>query len=211
MNNACRNDAPTANSLCVQNCTDAGRQQAQNFVRVARGNLRVAVNDVQRYRMNAAECLSAAERCGPAHRDLTLAVASSWLSLARHQEAMDGLLTSWSRAQPAASIRPAAFLTVRGTPGQMRNCLKGGQQDREIFMSSGTYNRARTADRRQIAAEYADLSKDTTDPFLRPYYLRVAEGYTVRADSEFQAWKQQSITALPSGADMPSSQQPNAA
>jgi hypothetical protein len=79
-------------------------------------------------------------------------------------------------------------------------------------MSSGTCNRARTADRyRQIAAEYADLSKDTTDPFLHPYYLRIAEGYVVRADSELQAWEQQRITALPSGADMPSPQQPNAA
>jgi hypothetical protein len=83
----------------------------------------------------------------------------------------------------------------------MRNCLKGGQQDRDIFMSFGTYNRARTADRyRQIAAEYADLSKDTTDPFLRPYYHRIAEGYMVRADG-----------ALPSGADMSSREQTNAA
>jgi hypothetical protein len=132
------------------------------------------MSDAQRYRRNAADCLSATERCGPAYRDLTLAIASSWLSLSRHQEAMDGLLTIWSRAQSAAPFRPAAFLTVRGTP----NYLKGGQQDREIFMSSGTHNRARAVDRyRQIAAEYADLSKDSTDPFLRPYYLRIAEGY----------------------------------
>jgi hypothetical protein len=62
-------------------------------------------------------------------------------------------------------------------------------------MSSGRYNRANTADRyRQIAAEYAGLSKDTTDPFLRPYYLRIAEGYTVRADGELQAWERQRIT-----------------
>jgi hypothetical protein len=56
------------------------------------------MNDAQRYRMNAAECLSAAERCGPAYRDLTLAIAASWLSLARHQEAMDGLLAIWTEA-----------------------------------------------------------------------------------------------------------------
>jgi hypothetical protein len=48
--------------------------------------------------MNAAECLSAAERCGPAYRNLTLAVASSWLSLARQQKAMDELLAIWSEA-----------------------------------------------------------------------------------------------------------------
>jgi hypothetical protein len=33
------------------------------------------MKDVQRYCLNAAECLSAAERCGPAYRDRTLAVA----------------------------------------------------------------------------------------------------------------------------------------
>jgi hypothetical protein len=63
------------------------------------------MNDAQRYRMNAAECLSAAERCGPAYRDLTLAIAASWLSLARHQEVMDELLEVWSKAQSAAPIR----------------------------------------------------------------------------------------------------------
>jgi hypothetical protein len=162
------------------------------------------MNDAQRYRMNAAECILAGERCGPAYRDLTFAIAESWLSLARQQEAMDELLVIWSKAQSAAPIRPAAFLAPRGTPGRMGNCLKGGQQDRIIFMSSGTFNRAKTADRyRQIAAEYAGLSEDTTDPFLRPYYLLIAEGYTVRADGELQAWERQRITALAGGAPSP--------
>ena len=56
------------------------------------------MNDAQRYRMNAAECLSAAERCEPLYRGLTLAIATSWLSLARQQEAMDELLAIWSEA-----------------------------------------------------------------------------------------------------------------
>jgi hypothetical protein len=56
------------------------------------------MNDAQRYRMNAAECLSAAERCEPPYRSLTLAIAASWLSLARRQEAMDGLLAIWREA-----------------------------------------------------------------------------------------------------------------
>jgi hypothetical protein len=64
----------------------------------ARGQWRVALDDAQRYRTNAAECLSAAERCDPAHRDLTLAIAASWLSLARQQEAMDQLLAILSQA-----------------------------------------------------------------------------------------------------------------
>jgi hypothetical protein len=62
------------------------------------------MNDAQRYRMNAVECLSAAKRCGPAYRDLTLAIAIAWLSLSRHQEAMDELLAIWSK--PAPSCRP---------------------------------------------------------------------------------------------------------
>ena len=60
----------------------------------------------QRYRLNAAECLSAAERCATAYRDLTLAIAASWLSLARQQEAMDGLLAIWSEARSATSAAP---------------------------------------------------------------------------------------------------------
>ena len=155
------------------------------------------MNDAQRYRMNAVECLSAAERCEPSYRGLTLATAASWLSLARQQEAMDELLAIWSNAQSATPIRP--FLALCGTSGQMGNC--SGQQDREIFMTSGTYNRGNTAVRyRHIAAEYVGLSKGTTDPFLRPYYLRIAEGYTDRANGELQAWERQSNTALAASA-----------
>jgi hypothetical protein len=64
------------------------------------------MNDAQRYRMNAAECLSAAERCGPAYRDLTVSIAETWLVLARHQGALDGLLAIWSEAQPAWAATP---------------------------------------------------------------------------------------------------------
>jgi hypothetical protein len=62
------------------------------------GQRRVAMTDAQRYRMNAAECLSAAERCEPLYRGLTVAIAASWLSLARQQTAMDQLLAIWSEA-----------------------------------------------------------------------------------------------------------------
>jgi hypothetical protein len=66
------------------------------------------MNDAQRYRMNVADCLSAAERCGPTYRDLTASIAETWLALARRQDAMDELLTIWSKgraATPAAPIR----------------------------------------------------------------------------------------------------------
>ena len=69
----------------VQFCTDAAAATSVTSPTGARGNGQLPMNDAQRYRMNAADCLSAAERCGPDYRDLTLAIASSWLSLARHQ------------------------------------------------------------------------------------------------------------------------------
>ena len=62
------------------------------------------MDDAKRYRLNAAECLSAGERCEPAYRDLTFAIAESWLSLARQEEAMDKLLAIWGEAQSAAPI-----------------------------------------------------------------------------------------------------------
>jgi hypothetical protein len=72
------------------------------------------MNDTQRYRMNAAECILAGERCGPAYRDLTFALAKSWLSLARQQEAMDEVLVIWSNASSATSTvsSPHCFMNV---------------------------------------------------------------------------------------------------
>jgi hypothetical protein len=64
------------------------------------------MTDAQRDRRNAADCILAAERCGPAYRDLTFAIAESWLSLTAQQEAMDELLTIWSKAQAATSAAP---------------------------------------------------------------------------------------------------------
>jgi hypothetical protein len=79
----------------AQTAVESGR----NLVEGARGNSRVAMNDAQRYRLNAAECIFAGARCEPAYRDLTFALAEAWLSLARQQEAMDELLVIWSEAR----------------------------------------------------------------------------------------------------------------
>jgi hypothetical protein len=57
------------------------------------------MNDAERYRMNAADSILAGARCGPAYRNLTVAIAEAWLSLARQQEAMDELLVIWSNAR----------------------------------------------------------------------------------------------------------------
>jgi hypothetical protein len=61
------------------------------------------MSEAQRYRMNAAECLSAADRCEQPYRHLTLAIVKTWLSLARHEVVMHGLLAIWSNASSATS------------------------------------------------------------------------------------------------------------
>jgi hypothetical protein len=91
------------------------------------------MSDARRYRMNAAECLLAAKTCEPPYRGFILAVATSWHALARHDEAMDELVATWTKADAAAfaaaiprrvlygSLKPLPkwrSLTVRGTtPG----------------------------------------------------------------------------------------------
>jgi hypothetical protein len=76
---------------------------------------------------------------------------------------------------------------------------------------NGTYDRAARADRyRAVAAEYTGMSEDAADPFLGSYYLRIAEDYLAQSQGELRALEQERITALASGADMPSPQpQPN--
>jgi hypothetical protein len=71
------------------------------------------MNDAQRYRMNAAECLSAAERCGPAYRDLTVSMAKTWLALARHADRMDEFLSTWSDPQPVGVTAPIRLPSAR--------------------------------------------------------------------------------------------------
>jgi hypothetical protein len=60
------------------------------------------MNDARRYRLNAAECLSAAKTCEPPYRALTLDMATSWLALARQTEAEDELIAIWNKADAAA-------------------------------------------------------------------------------------------------------------
>jgi hypothetical protein len=67
------------------------------------------MNDARRYRVNAAECLSAAETCGPTYRRLTLGIATSWLALARQAEAEDELVASWGKASAAAIPRRVLY------------------------------------------------------------------------------------------------------
>ena len=58
------------------------------------------MHDSRRYRYNAADCLKAAhETHEPHYRRLYLLMASSWLSLADQDGAMDDLLAGWGSAE----------------------------------------------------------------------------------------------------------------
>jgi hypothetical protein len=50
---------------------------------------RGAMNDVRRYRVNAADCLLAAKSCEPGYREIILSVSACWHSLAIEGEAID--------------------------------------------------------------------------------------------------------------------------
>jgi hypothetical protein len=67
------------------------------------------MNDPRRYRLNAAECLSAARHSD--YRSLLLCIATSWLALARQEETTRDLLVSWGVAAPAYQTRPNAELS----------------------------------------------------------------------------------------------------
>jgi hypothetical protein len=53
------------------------------------------MHDSQRYRDNAAECLSAAQDASQPYYRINVSMATSWLSLARQDEAVDNLLAGW--------------------------------------------------------------------------------------------------------------------
>jgi hypothetical protein len=78
------------------------------------------MKDAQRYRMNAAECLSAAEECELPYCALTLAIVESWLSPARQQQAMDKLLVIWSKANSQTSGLAAVFISRTNRPARTR-------------------------------------------------------------------------------------------
>ena len=94
------------------------------------------MHDSQRYRDNAAASLLAAqEACQPYYRKLHLSMAASWLSLARQDEAIDNLFSSWDTAKPSrpSSVNhglddarrarsPRGFRDVPATHFGIRSC-----------------------------------------------------------------------------------------
>jgi hypothetical protein len=91
------------------NFAQTGRNDGRNVGVLGRGATgELPMSDMERYRVNAAECLSAAERSNPPYRRLTFAIAASWLSLARHEEAMYELLGNWSEGSCPHTPLPLA-------------------------------------------------------------------------------------------------------
>ncbi len=58
------------------------------------------MHNSQRYRSNAEVCLKAAHACGSHYQSLNLLMAQTWLKLARHDQAIDHLLTDWGIEEP---------------------------------------------------------------------------------------------------------------
>jgi hypothetical protein len=52
------------------------------------------MTDAQRYRMNAAQCLTAAEQRESPYRGLAFTITAYWLALERHQAALDELVAN---------------------------------------------------------------------------------------------------------------------
>jgi hypothetical protein len=78
------------------------------------------MNDRRRYRLNVAECLSAASTCHPHYRGHLLCIAACWLALARQEETIRDLFMSW-----ASRLLPLKRL-------QMPSCRDSGYEMREI-------------------------------------------------------------------------------
>ncbi len=69
------------------------------------------MNDPRRYRLNTAECLSAASTCHSDYRSLLLCIATGWLALARQEETTRDPFVSWDVAAPAYETRTNAELS----------------------------------------------------------------------------------------------------
>jgi hypothetical protein len=81
--------------------------------------MEATVHDSERYRSNAADCLSEAHERQPSHRNLNLFAAAAWLSLARQDEAMESVIASWNTPKvPEPRMASFIFQGVLGCFGQ---------------------------------------------------------------------------------------------
>ena len=84
------------------------------------------MHDWERYRSNAADCLSDAhDACQPGHRNLNLFTAAAWLSLARQDEAIENVIASWNTPKvPEPRMASFIFQGVFGCFGSLFSRLK---------------------------------------------------------------------------------------
>ena len=92
-------DAPPAPRFSGQNCIDRQQHRAQTCGLGRGATEELPMNDAQRHRRNAAQCLSAAEKCRPTYRRLAFTIAAHWVALARQQKVVDELLANCSEAK----------------------------------------------------------------------------------------------------------------
>ena len=79
------------------------------------------MNNSQRYRLNAADCLLAAKKCRSDYRGLLVSTAALWHALARQDDAIEELLASWDAAEPAHETgRVLAFQPTSPGAGSLR-------------------------------------------------------------------------------------------
>jgi len=92
------------------------------------GARRGAMDDAGRYRLNAAECLSAATKCHSDYRSLLLSISTAWRALARQDEAIGDLLASWGIAAPAHEAGNNAEPSRQGAQMREIRIEKGAPQ-----------------------------------------------------------------------------------
>jgi hypothetical protein len=77
------------------------------------------MHESERYRSNAADCLSEAYDAGqPDHRNLNLFTAAAWLSLAREDEAIESVIASRNTPKVPEARTAFIFQGVLGCFGQ---------------------------------------------------------------------------------------------
>jgi hypothetical protein len=90
-----------------------------------------AMHDSRRYRDNAAACLLAAQDCQPYYRKLHLSMTTSWLSLARHDEAIDNLLASWDMTRQS-KLMGLLWLSLKHSPPVLERFMVAGHNWRVV-------------------------------------------------------------------------------
>jgi hypothetical protein len=101
------------------------------------------VHDSERYRSNAADCLSEAHDAGqPDHSNLNLFTAAAWLSLAREDEAIKSVIAS--RNTPKVSEPGTVSSIFQGVLGCFRQPFLAPQMLPAFLQDRSSHKPARS-------------------------------------------------------------------